>query len=83
MMPVLRGNTDNRLINYSGDNNEVSPSLAKSWHITRDGKKITFYLRKDVEFHHTSYFKPSRKLNADDVLFSFVGSLITASIIYK
>lgn len=61
----------NRLITYSDDNNEASPSLAKSWHITRDGKKITFYLRKDVEFHHTSYFKPSRKLNADDVLFSF------------
>jgi len=61
----------NRLITYSGDNNEVSPSLAKSWHITRDGKKITFYLRKDVEFHHTSYFTPSRKLNADDVIFSF------------
>lgn len=61
----------NRLITYSSDNNEASPSLAKSWHITRDGKKITFYLRKDVEFHQTSYFKPSRKLNADDVLFSF------------
>ncbi|XPF94144.1 ABC transporter substrate-binding protein [Colwellia sp. RE-S-Sl-9] len=61
----------NRLVTYSGDNNEVSPSLAKSWHITKDGKKVTFYLRKDVEFHHTSYFKPSRKLNAEDVIFSF------------
>jgi len=61
----------NRLITYKEDNNEVSPSLAKSWHITRDGKKITFYLRKDVEFHTTTYFTPSRKLNADDVIFSF------------
>lgn len=61
----------NRLVTFSGDDNEISPSLAKSWHITKDGKKVTFYLRKDVEFHHTSYFKPSRKLNAEDVIFSF------------
>ncbi len=61
----------NRLVAYSGDEHEISPSLAKSWHITKDGKKVTFYLRKDVEFHHTSYFTPSRKLNAEDVIFSF------------
>ncbi len=61
----------NRLITFSGENNDISPSLAKSWHVTKDGKKITFYLRKDVTFHTTSYFTPTRNLNADDVLFSF------------
>ncbi|MBL4822889.1 MAG: ABC transporter substrate-binding protein [Colwellia sp.] len=60
-----------RLIAYQGDENKLSPALAKSWHVTRDGKKITFYLRKNVAFHHTDYFTPSRLLNADDVIFSF------------
>jgi len=61
----------NRLIAFSSDDNSISPSLAKSWHVTRDQKKITFYLRKNVHFHQTAYFTPTRTLNADDVLFSF------------
>jgi cationic peptide transport system substrate-binding protein len=61
----------NSLILYKGKKHTLGPSLAKSWHVTRDGKKITFYLRKDVSFHQTSYFTPTRLLNADDVLFSF------------
>ncbi len=60
-----------RLIAYQGTENNLVPALAKSWHVTRDGKKITFYLRKDVAFHQTDYFTPSRLLNADDVIFSF------------
>lgn len=61
----------NSLIIYKGKNNTLGPSLAKDWHVTRDGKKITFYLRQDVRFHQTSYFTPTRLFNADDVLFSF------------
>jgi cationic peptide transport system substrate-binding protein len=61
----------NSLLVYKGKNNVLGPSLAKSWHVTRDGKKITFYLRQDVHFHKTDYFTPTRTLNADDVLFSF------------
>ncbi len=61
----------NQLITFSANDNTISPSLAKSWHVTRDNKKITFYLRKDVQFHQTDYFIPTRPLNADDVLFSF------------
>ncbi len=61
----------NSLIVYKGKNNTLGPSLAKSWHVTRDGRKVTFYLRQDVNFHQTSNFSPTRKLNADDVLFSF------------
>lgn len=60
-----------RLIAYQGDENTLSPALAKSWHVTRDGKKVTFYLRKNVTFHQTDYFTPSRSFNADDVIFSF------------
>lgn len=60
-----------RLIAYQGNDNKLSPALAKSWHVTRDGKKVTFYLRKNVTFHQTDYFTPTRSLNADDVIFSF------------
>lgn len=60
-----------RLITYKGEKNTLVPALAKSWHVTRDGKKITFYLRKDVTFHQTDYFSPNRLFNADDVIFSF------------
>ena len=60
-----------QLITFNPSNYEIEPALAKSWHMTRDGKMITFYLRKDIEFHQTAYFIPSRKMNADDVLFSF------------
>jgi cationic peptide transport system substrate-binding protein len=61
----------NRLITFQGEDNTITPSLAKSWHVTRDGKMITFYLRKGVAFHQTDYFTPTRNFNADDVLFSF------------
>jgi len=61
----------NRLITFSRKDNSIKPSIAKSWHVTRDGKMVTFYLRKNIAFHQTDYFIPSRTLNADDVLFSF------------
>ena len=60
-----------RLLTFHGKENILTPALAKSWHVTRDGKKVTFYLRKNVPFHQTDYFKPSRFFNADDVIFSF------------
>ena len=60
-----------RLITIDPSDNTLKPSLAKSWHVTRDGTKVTFYLRKDIQFHATDYFFPSRTLNADDVIFSF------------
>lgn len=60
-----------RLISFNRTDNSISPALAKSWHVTRDGKMVTFYLRKNIAFHQTDYFVPSRTLNADDVIFSF------------
>ena len=60
-----------RLLSFNPGDNDIKPALAKSWHVTRDGKMITFYLRKNVEFHQTEYFTPTRTFNADDVLFSF------------
>jgi ABC-type transport system substrate-binding protein len=47
------------------DNNfGIVPALAEYWTISDDGKRITFYLRKGVKFHH------GREMTAEDVKFS-------------
>ncbi|MDX9732252.1 MAG: ABC transporter substrate-binding protein, partial [Bdellovibrionales bacterium] len=61
----------NRLVDFEKGGTKVVPSLAESWAVSKDGKQITFKLRKDVEFQTTAWFKPSRAFNADDVLFTF------------
>ncbi len=33
------------------ENDQIVPDLAEKWEITNDGKKYTFYLRKDALFH--------------------------------
>ncbi|KJV06053.1 hypothetical protein VZ95_20940, partial [Elstera litoralis] len=45
-------------------------SLAEKYEVSADGKVYTFTLRKGVKFQTTSFFKPTRTLTADDVLFS-------------
>ncbi len=47
------------------------PDLAKSWNISDDGLVYTFKLRDNVPFQHTTWFTPTRPMNADDVVFSF------------
>ncbi|MCB0368190.1 MAG: ABC transporter substrate-binding protein [Bdellovibrionales bacterium] len=61
----------NKLLEFKTGTTELEPSLAESWTISKDQKKYTFKLRKNVSFHTTSYFKPTRNFNADDVIFSF------------
>ncbi|MCK3657636.1 peptide transporter [Pasteurellaceae bacterium Pebbles2] len=61
----------NRLTTFEAGGTKVIPSLAESWTISDDGKTYTFKLRQGVKFHSTKNFKPSREMNADDVLFSF------------
>lgn len=61
-----------RLVEFKPGSTEVIPSLAKSWKISKDGLIYTFFLRKDVQFHTRKYFKPTRKFNAEDVLFTFL-----------
>ena len=45
--------------------------IAGRWTVSDDGLAVTFTLRRNVAFHRTDYFKPTRPLNADDVLFTF------------
>ncbi|PUA45240.1 ABC transporter substrate-binding protein [Pseudomonas protegens] len=61
----------NRLVEFEKGATNVLPALAKSWDISEDGLTYRFNLREGVKFHSTPYFKPSRDLNADDVLFTF------------
>ncbi|MDP8163180.1 ABC transporter substrate-binding protein [Pasteurella skyensis] len=61
----------NRLTTFEAGTTKVIPSLAEKWDVSDDGKTYVFHLRKGVKFHSNKNFKPSRDLNADDVLFSF------------
>lgn len=61
----------NRLVDYEPGGTKLVPSLASSWSVSADNKTYTFKLRPGVEFHTTPWFKPSRPLTAEDVLFSF------------
>ncbi|WP_069861890.1 ABC transporter substrate-binding protein [Pseudomonas citronellolis] len=60
-----------RLVAFRPGTTEVVPALAQRWEVSPDGLAYTFHLRPGVKFHSTDYFKPSRPLNADDVLWSF------------
>lgn len=61
----------NRLVEFKHGSTELEPGLAKSWDISKDGLTYTFHLRPGVKFQTTSYFTPTRDLDADDVIFSF------------
>jgi dipeptide transport system substrate-binding protein len=50
---------------------EIEPGMAESWEVSDDGKVYTFKLRKGVKFHAAKHFKPTRDMNADDVIFTF------------
>jgi dipeptide transport system substrate-binding protein len=61
----------NRLTQFERGGTAVIPGLATNWDVSPDGLTYTFHLRDGVKFHTTSYFKPTRTFNADDVLFTF------------
>ena len=60
-----------RLVEFKHGGTEIEPGLADSWEISDDGLTYTFHLHPGVKFQTTDYFKPTRDLNADDVVFSF------------
>lgn len=62
----------NRLVEFKLGTTEILPSLATSWDVSDDGMTYTFHLRDDVKWHSNKDFKPTRNLNADDVIFSFM-----------
>lgn len=60
----------NKLFELTGNDNQVVPSLATSYHTSPDGKHILINLRRGVKFHRTAWFTPTRDFNAEDVVFS-------------
>jgi dipeptide transport system substrate-binding protein len=61
----------NRLVEIKFGTTDPMPSLAEKWDISDDGLTYTFHLRSGVKFQTAKVFKPTRTLNADDVVFSF------------
>ncbi|KQW00161.1 ABC transporter substrate-binding protein [Rhizobacter sp. Root1221] len=59
-----------QLLAFKRGTTEVVPGLAEKWEVSPDGMTYTFSLRRGVKFHTTAWFKPTRDLNADDVIWS-------------
>jgi dipeptide transport system substrate-binding protein len=65
----------NSLVSYDEAAKKVVPALADKWDVSADGLTYTFHLRPNVQFQTTAWFKPTRALNADDVVFTFARML--------
>lgn len=61
----------NRLAEFERGGTNIIPGVAESWDVSEDGLEYTFHLRSGVKFHTTSFFTPTRDMNADDVIFTF------------
>jgi dipeptide transport system substrate-binding protein len=61
----------NGLVTYDDATATVQPALAQSWDVSDSGTVYTFHLRPNVHFQTTDYFKPTRTLDADDVVATF------------
>ena len=59
------------LVAFKRGTTAIVPLLATDWTISDDARVFTFHLRTGVHFHTTRYFKPTRDMNVDDVLFTF------------
>ncbi len=61
----------NRLVRINSKTGLVTSDLAQKVIVSEDAMRYRFYLRKDVAFHTTAYFTPTRTLTSEDVLFTF------------
>jgi len=60
----------NKLLGFAAKDLQIVPDLAERWEASKDGRQFTFHLRRNVKWHTTEYFTPSRDFNADDVILS-------------
>ncbi|NOL50070.1 ABC transporter substrate-binding protein [Pelistega europaea] len=64
-------NLFNSLMMFPRGETKAVPGLAESYEVSPDNLTYIFHLRKNVKWHTTKYFTPSRDFNADDVVFTF------------
>lgn len=60
-----------RLLDVDPYTYRLVSELAESWEVLDNGATYRFHLRRNVQFQTTAWFTPTRRLNADDVVFSF------------
>ncbi len=72
-----------RLVEMKTGTPELVPALAESWTISPDGLIYTFKLRHGVKWQSNAIFKPTRDMNADDVVFSFERMFDKSNPFYK
>jgi dipeptide transport system substrate-binding protein len=72
-----------RLVEMKIGGSDLIPGLAESWIISPDGLTYTFKLRHGAKWQSNAAFKPTREMNADDVVFSFRRMFDKASPFYK
>lgn len=71
IVDTLAAQLYDRLLDVNPYTYRLVPELAESWEVLDNGATYRFHLRRDVQFQKTARFTPTRKLNADDVVFTF------------
>ena len=63
-----------QLMQFSLDSTDLDSNggLVEKYVVAPDNLTYTFTLRKNIPFHSNELFKPTRALNADDIIFSFM-----------
>lgn len=71
IVDTLAAQLYDRLLDVDPYTYRLVPELAESWEVLDNGATYRFHLRDDVAFQRTPWFSPTRRLNADDVVFTF------------
>ncbi|MGK0738514.1 ABC transporter substrate-binding protein SapA [Yokenella regensburgei] len=71
IVDTLAAQLYDRLLDVDPYTYRLVPELAESWEVLDNGATYRFHLRNNVQFQTTAWFKPTRALNADDIVFTF------------
>lgn len=71
IVDTLAAQIYDRLLDVDPYTYRLVPEIAESWEVLDNGATYRFHLRSGVPFQKTSWFQPTRALNADDVVFTF------------